>query len=135
MIHLHCHINEIKDTSRGYTYHNKQFKKQAELHGMEYTHDGPDPKIGYSAITLKADTIKMINKWGINKHVFQLARKEEMGGAKEKTKSNIIKWHCPTCGDIVRSSKSSVKIMCMNDDDGNREPCMEMFVTDHVEGE
>lgn len=127
MIHLHCHINGIKDTSRGNTYHNKRFKQQAELHGMEYIHDGPDQKIGYSAVTLTDETVKQIDTWGIDKDVFQLARKD-FSGSPAKKKTNIIKWYCPSCNDTVRSSKASVKIMCVNDDDGTRKPCLQMFI-------
>ena len=129
MIHLYCSVNGIKDTSRNYTYHNKRFKAEAEKHGMQYTHDGPDEKIGYSAVTLTQETIKKINKWGIKKEVFQLARKA-LGGTPQKKKTNIIKWVCPSCGDTVRSSKPSVRMVCVNDDEGMREPCMKMFQMD-----
>lgn len=34
MVHYYCHVNGIKDTSRGNTYHNKRFKTVAESHGL-----------------------------------------------------------------------------------------------------
>lgn len=126
MVHLHCHVNEIKDVSRNYTYHNKRFKEQSELHGLKYKYDAPDPKIGYSAMQLTLETIEKIDTWGIDKEVFQLARKE-FGNVAPKKKSNVIKWHCPKCGDIVRSSKPTVKIICANDNDGTTEPCYTFF--------
>ena len=46
MCHHYCAVNNIKDTSRGGTYHNKTFKEVAEGTGailVDY-----DPRIGYS---------------------------------------------------------------------------------------
>ena len=33
MVHYYNHVNGIKDTSRGYTYHNRRFKEAAEARG------------------------------------------------------------------------------------------------------
>ncbi len=38
MVHYYCHVNGIKDTSRGNTYHNKRFKEIAESHGLTVSH-------------------------------------------------------------------------------------------------
>ena len=38
MVHYYCHVNGIKDTSRGNTYHNKRFKGIAESHGLKVSH-------------------------------------------------------------------------------------------------
>lgn len=38
MVHYYCHVNGIKDTSRGNTYHNKRFKEIAESHGLTVNH-------------------------------------------------------------------------------------------------
>lgn len=38
MVHLYCYENDIKDTSRGFTYHNKRFKTAAESHGLIVAH-------------------------------------------------------------------------------------------------
>ena len=38
MVHLYCYENGIKDTSRGFTYHNKRFKAAAESHGLIVDH-------------------------------------------------------------------------------------------------
>lgn len=129
MVHVYCAVKGIKETSRGGAYHNKKFKETAEMFGLEYTHEAPDSKIGYSAVTLKKETLNMLKFWNINKEAFKIARKE-FGGQKEKKKTNIIKWVCPSCGDIIRSSKPTIKAYCMNDVDaeGNeKEPCATMF--------
>lgn len=109
MLHVYCAVKEIKETSRGGSYHNKRFKEVAEQHGMEYTHETPDSKIGFSAVTLTTATLNLIKFWNINKEAFSIARKE-FGGAKEKKKSNIRKYVCP-CGTIVRASKE-VNVIC-----------------------
>ena len=33
MVHYYCHVQGIKDVSRGNTYHNKRFKEEAEKRG------------------------------------------------------------------------------------------------------
>lgn len=45
MVHLFCFINDIKDTSRGSTYHNKRFKQEAEKRGLVISYDS---RIGHS---------------------------------------------------------------------------------------
>lgn len=113
MIHLHCSVKGIKDTSRGYTYHNKRFLQEAEAHGFEYLHESPDAKIGYSQITLTQSSKNLIKCWNLNKSAFTISRKEFGAGEKAKKKSNIIKWVCG-CGVIVRSSKPDINIACMD---------------------
>jgi hypothetical protein len=127
MVHLYNHVNGIKDTSRGNSYHNKKFLKSAEEHGFEFLHDAPDSKIGYSMITFTKQTANMVKFWNIDKTAFTIIRKEFGTGAKPKKKTNIIKWVCPCCGDIIRSSKPNIKAFCMNDEDGMKEPCAVMF--------
>lgn len=45
-------VRGVKDTSRGFRYHNRRFVALAESLGLEYVPDAPDPSIGYSAVTL-----------------------------------------------------------------------------------
>jgi hypothetical protein len=126
-----------KDTSRGNTYHNKVFLKACEAVGMEYTHGQPDSKIGYSAVTLTTELVNKIKFWGINQEAFTVARKDINGSGekKPKKKSNIIKWTCPSCGDIIRSSKDGIKAYCMNDNDGEKAPCATFFERETPEDE
>jgi SprT-like family len=137
MVHVWNVLREVKDTSRGNTYHNKAFLKSCEAIGMEYTHGQPDSKIGYSAVTLTTELENKIKFWGINKEAFVVARKDIHGAGekKPKKKSNIIKWVCPSCGDIIRSSKDGIKAYCMNDNDGEKEPCATFFERETPEEE
>lgn len=114
MIHLYCAINDIQDTSRGGTYHNKRFKEESEKHGFFYPEGSYDKKCGWSFSELKPETIAIIESWGIDPNAFRLARLEFGGvGATEKKKSNIIKWTCP-CGTIIRSSKPEINVACLD---------------------
>ncbi len=111
MVHVWNVLKDIQDTSRGNTYHNKKFLASCEAHGLEYIHEQPDSRIGYSAVTLKPETVNKIKFWGINKDAFSVSRKDMNGTGKAKKKSNIIKWECG-CGDIVRTSKDGLNAIC-----------------------
>jgi hypothetical protein len=111
MIHLYCHTNEIQDTSRGGTYHNKRFKAESEARGFYYEEKSPDKKYGWSFSSLTPETIEEIEKMDINKEAFTLARLDLAAGAKKKKKSNIVKWKCG-CDVIIRSSKPEINVIC-----------------------
>ena len=48
MIHLYCAEHDIKDCSRGGTYHNKNFRAISERYGFYYPEDSFDKKYGWS---------------------------------------------------------------------------------------
>lgn len=56
-VHALAAVRNIQETSRQGRYHNRKFVALAEELGMEYTHDSADPTIGFSAVTLKAETV------------------------------------------------------------------------------
>lgn len=112
MIHLYCHVNNIKDVSRGNTYHNTRFKKACEERGFYYKDEFYSKKIGWSHCELTEETIEIINNFNVDKEVFKLHRLKTLAASdKPKKKSNIIKWTCG-CGTIVRSSKDGLKLIC-----------------------
>lgn len=112
MIHLYCAVNDIKDCSRGGTYHNSQFKKASEEHGFYYKENAFDKKYGWSFSELTNESIEKIKAFGLNEELFSLKRYDfNAVQNKEKKKSNIIKWQC-SCGQIVRSSKDGLNIIC-----------------------
>jgi SprT-like family len=120
MLHLYASVNGIQDTSRGNTYHNKRFKEIAEQHGMEYTHEKPDSKIGYSAVTFTKQTLNMVKFWNIDKTAFTLSRIDFSGAEKPKKKSNSFKWVCQ-CEDPItmRTTKLFKKDTIVKDEEGN----------------
>lgn len=131
MIHLYCNENNLQDTSRQGKYHNKTFRDECLKRGFYYVENKPDSKIGWSYAELKPETEELVKTWDIV-DVFGMARKSFGGGSDgSKKKSNIIKWTCPCCGAVMRSSKFlGIKPYCMNDKDaeGNdKQPCGTMF--------
>lgn len=116
MVHLYCHINEIQDTSRNGTFHNKRFKMASEMHGFEY--DGvADKKYGWSFSKLTAKSVEKISSLGISPDSFVIARRSGGAGGEgsedgEEKKSNSFKWVCPSCEAKVRSTKEKVSLVC-----------------------
>lgn len=109
MIHLYCHIHNIKDTSRGGRYHNKRFKEACESHGFEYKIEQPDATIGWSRAEHTEETQRIIvEEFGINPDAFKLARAIIK---KEAKKSNRSKYICINC-DYTLQGKSGLNIQC-----------------------
>lgn len=128
MVHLYCNEQDIKDTSRGNTYHNKRFKEIAESHGLIVSYDD---KIGWSISELTPEAEALIEEKA-NKAAFVVTRErhtppkspvgstegggdttgEPEGGTEpEKPKQSLRKYVCPKCGCIIRASKE-VNVIC-----------------------
>ena len=129
LLHECCHLyamqNGIKDTSRNGSYHNKRFKEIAESHGIIVSYD---PRIGWSPTEPSDELIEWlcdidIEDIRINRgNIEELARITGTGGAEPAPvappkvtttgrRGNSIRWICPGCGAIVRSTKQ-VNIIC-----------------------
>lgn len=107
MVHFYCHINHIKDTSRNNTYHNKNFKREAEQRGLiiEY-----DPKIGYSITSPSESLVAFVEEQGWNSiDIARIALAGRSGGKK----ANVRKYLCPECKCSVRATKE-VNIGCLD---------------------
>ena len=125
LIHEACHLyamqNGIKDTSNKGVYHNKRFKALAEERGLTIErHD----KYGWTITTPSEETINFC----INNDLQEVLITRNTGftftgvgtgkngnGTPVKPtapkKGNSIKWICPCCGAIVRSTKI-LNIVC-----------------------
>jgi rubrerythrin len=112
MVHLHNILNEIKDVSRGNTYHNKKFKETAEARGLIISFD---KKIGWSISELNQDTKVLIDTFNLNQEAFTIARRGEEIEGKTKKKSSMRKYTCPECGTIIRATKE-VNVICADCD-------------------
>lgn len=126
LMHEMCHmLNDIvlsvQDTSRGGTYHNCAFRDAAAAHGLTVTRSD---KYGWSC-TAPADALI---DWMLENDVCDiLMYRDEPHGIRvaggnntanggalvtgTPAKTNSIRWHCPGCGAIVRSTKA-VNIVC-----------------------
>ena len=131
MVHLYCADNGIKDTSRGYTYHNKNFKEQAEKRALHIEHD---PRIGYSITTPTDELVE----WCIDEDLTEILinrtdgislapRPTGNGGASDtgttaptRRPSSTRKYVCPHCGQSIRATKT-VNLICGTcyDESGN----------------
>lgn len=123
MCHMYCGtVLHVQDCSRGGTYHNKHFKAAAEAHGLICTRS---EKYGWSdTSSVISDTIL---EWILENNIseIKLTRNEPggiritggntaaSGGAAPtvRPKSNSRRWVCPSCGAIVRSTRT-VNIIC-----------------------
>lgn len=127
MVHEYCLIHDIKDTSRGGSYHNKRFKEIAEEKvGLQIEYD---KRIGWS-VTHATETvidfcirhdltdIQMCDHSGLGRGFFGGGSSTTGGtpgapGTKVKKPSSTRKYECPCCGCSVRATKS-VRIMCID---------------------
>ena len=119
MVHLYCADKNIKDTSRNYTYHNKNFKKEAEKRGLIIKHHqtygwtitSPSDEIIEFCIKNELEDIK------INRMEFYVppikgdGEKGTAGTEKPKAKSSTRKYKCKCCGQSIRATKE-VNIIC-----------------------
>lgn len=126
MTHFYCHINNIKDVSRGNVYHNKRFKTEAEKRGLLISYSD---RYGWTVTEPSKDLWDWVKE---NRFPdIHLARKEEQAGAlgtdgdgtgketgddgPKNKRTSTRKYYCPVCGCSVRATKV-VNILCMDCD-------------------
>ena len=120
MVHLYCYENGIKDTSRGFTYHNKRFKVAAESHGLIVAHH---EKYGWSITSPSDALLDFVLETGLTDIL--IFRNEYNGISISGTgthssgtpilpkKSSSRKYVCPCCKNSVRATKL-VNIGCLD---------------------
>lgn len=122
MVHLYCYENDIKDTSRGFTYHNKRFKTAAESHGLIVSHH---EKYGWSITSPSDALLDFVLETGLTDIL--IFRNEYSGisvsgtgthssggtGPALTKKSSSRKYVCPCCKNSVRATKL-VNIGCLD---------------------
>lgn len=123
MVHYYCHVQGIKDVSRGNTYHNKRFKEEAEKRGLII---GYSAGVGYSLTQPSQSIADLVRDLGWQDKL-QLYRNPEYKtsadgskkgngekeGPKSKKKSSTRKYVCPKCGLSIRATKE-VHIACID---------------------
>ncbi len=123
MVHLYNIAHEIQDCSRGGTYHNKKFQKEAERRGLCI---GCHEKYGWTItepsealidyIVTKGWTEIDMNRGGGWTPPPSTGGKagaggDEAGAEDTPKKSSTRKYACPKCGQSVRATKI-VHIIC-----------------------
>lgn len=116
MVHLYNSMKDVKDTSRGGTYHNKKFKVAAEDHGLNVEKGS---KYGFHKTSFKSETKQLFDEKIAEWFKFDIYRPTPAKGQTVTTKkSSMRKYVCPVCGTIIRATKE-VHVMCFE--------CGEMF--------
>lgn len=124
LIHEACHLyammNNIKDTSNQGVYHNRKFKELAEARGLQidrhdkygWTITNPTEETIDFCIKYDLQEIKCTRNTGISYTGINTGKAGNGQPIKPPTKKgNSIKWVCPCCGAIVRSTKI-LNIVC-----------------------
>lgn len=111
MLHEMTHLlnlqNGVKDTSRGNTYHNKNFKVEAEKRGLIIDRH---EKYGWTITKLNEEGIEFAEQF--KDFQFDLHRTGAVQAeTSAKKKSSTRKYVCPECGTIIRATKE-VNILC-----------------------
>ncbi len=129
MSHIYNLEHDIKDTTNGY-YHNRKFKKTAEE--LARLSISQDTRYGWTITEPTEETFDFIIRNGFEDiliHRDTYTAFKGIGGtsgntgttAPRKPKgSNSIKWICPTCGSIARTTKV-MNLICGD--------CMEHMIT------
>ncbi len=107
MVHHYAKINNMQDCSRSGTYHNKLFKRLAEMHGLNVERM---PTIGWSHTTLTASTAKLIEVFIKDNPETPIYRSPVFKGQSVKSTSTR-KYECPCCHNSVRATKQ-LNIVC-----------------------
>lgn len=113
MVHYYCNEQNIQDTSRGGSYHNKRFKEEAEKRGLSIDYD---QRIGWS-ITQPTPVLRHLCTAQHWRNKLTIARSGGMGGNEPKPKAptSTRKYVCPCCGQSVRATKD-VHLICADCD-------------------
>ena len=93
MVHLQNLQDNVQDTSRSGSYHNRKFKETAEAHGLTVE---KGEKYGWHKTTLNPQAEAFV---------------KSAEGFPEGGGSSSRKYVCPCCGTIIRATKE-VHVLC-----------------------
>lgn len=127
MIHYWCHVQGIKDMSRGNTYHNNRFKEKAEKRGLIIT---SAPLIGYGVTQPALELVNLVRNmvWDEKLKLYRSPKGKvasgKAGGNKDpggdsyttnppKKKSSIRKYISLKCGLSIPAMKV-VRTTCVD---------------------
>ena len=120
-VHIYCRLHDIKEVSRGGSYHNGRFKAISEAHGLSCVYTGskygwnttPGENLieyalskGWSEIQIKRQTVQPIH---IGAYGTSQPGATPVQG--QKAPSSTRKLVCPGCTQTVRATRR-VNILC-----------------------
>ena len=110
LLHEMCHLlnlqRGVRDTSRYGSYHNENFRKVADTHGLI---SSTVPNYGYAYTELTDETKDFLKSLG--NLDFKIYRKNF--NKHTKRRQSTRKYVCPICGTIIRATRS-VNIGCLD---------------------
>lgn len=132
MVHMYndCVLN-IADTSRGGTYHNKYFKREAEAHGLtvarsdRYGWTITRPNDELITFLLEHEELREIEMCRVSPTTTTVSigthsnNGSSINPVPRNTNSHHRKYVCPCCGTVIRATKK-VNIICAD--------CMKPFI-------
>lgn len=107
MVHLYNAQSGIQDTCRSGLYHNKQFKRAAEEHGLVVSKDAT---YGFNTTRLNEEASRFVAS--LKAPDFQLHRKRRQMANTAEQKSSTRKYVCLYCGLIIRATREA-HVLCM----------------------
>ena len=108
MVHLYNLQSDIQDTCRSGLYHNKQFKRAAEEHGLVVS---KDIAYGFCFTRLNDEATRFVTS--MKSTDFSLHRKKRRDSDAAKQRSSTRKYFCPKCGLIIRATRD-VRVLCVD---------------------
>lgn len=106
ILHEQCHlynaIHEIKDCSNEGRYHNSEFKKTAESHGLICMKDS---RFGWAITDLDEDTCNYVKRLHIKQFAYRY--KKEL-----PSKNKLKRFQCPTCKKTTAWLTRTQRILC-----------------------
>lgn len=116
MVHQYCEENGIKETSRGGTYHNKNFKVECEKRQLIITYD---KRVGWSVTKPAPGLVDFVESGRFEecrKKLHRLGETRVSDPSTGKKQSSTRKYVCPKCGMSVRATRE-VNIGCLDCDE------------------
>ncbi len=102
--HLYARVRNIKETSDNHRYHNSEFKRIAQDHGLDVKHDD---RIGWSITSLDDAAKRYVKK--INVKQFDLSRL-----SKATRSVPLMRYECPSCKETVAWLSKYHNLICGN---------------------
>ncbi len=100
--HLYCSIHDIQDTSNDHRYHNKNYKKVAEEHGLDVE---KHPYLGWTLTTLSKDALKYFKRLNVKQFAYHYARPSH-------EKRTLLRYQCPSCKRNVAWVSKARNLIC-----------------------
>ena len=108
MVHLQNLQDNVQDTSRSGSYHNRKFKETAEAHGLTVE---KGEKYGWHKTTLNPQAEAFVKSLGKSGFCLVRPRTNPLKGSRKGGGSSSRKYVCPCCGTIIRATKE-VHVLC-----------------------